>query len=176
MPCVLERFTAEIAIVVRACEERDLAALEWHGAFTTHRSFMHEQFERQQRGESVMLVADHDGFPLGQIWIDLVQRAAESTAVLWALRVLEPVQSAGIGRRLLAAAERVAHDAGFEVAEIGVERDNPRARRWYERSGYACTRGEVTEQTYVAPDGTSSRHVFDQTILQKALRAAGKRS
>jgi ribosomal protein S18 acetylase RimI-like enzyme len=176
MSRVLDRFSRRMDVIVRHCEPRDLPQLEWLGSFTPHRLFMREQFDRHRRGENVMLVADHAAFPVGQVWIDLAKRAAEHVAIIWALRVIASAQGLGIGRRLLTAAERVARAAGFDVAEIGVERDNPRVRIWYERIGYRYVRHDLTEQTYVSPDGALSRHVFDQTILRRELGVRPTRS
>ncbi|MDB4935512.1 MAG: N-acetyltransferase [Labilithrix sp.] len=172
MACVLDRFRRRLEIVVRHCEASDLPALEWFGSFSPHRGFMEEQFVRHGRGENVMLVADHAGFPVGQVWIDLVTQAGEGIATIWALRVIASLQRLGIGMRLLAAGEGVARAAGFDAAEIGVEHDNPGVRNWYERIGYRFVRDEVIEQTYRSADGDVSQRIFDQAILRKSLRAA----
>jgi hypothetical protein len=96
VPRVIERFTVEVPIAVRPCEERDLAPLEWLGLFTEHRAFIRAQLERHLCGKNVMLVADHAGFLVGQVWIELEKRAVERIAILWALRVIAPLQRVGI--------------------------------------------------------------------------------
>lgn len=168
-PRIIERLSVTLDVVVRTCEERDLTPLEWFGSFTAHRAFIRAQFERHLRGGNIMLVADRMGYPVGQIWIDLEKHVVERVALLWALRVIAPLQNVGIGRHLILAAEAVARAAGFRIAEMGVEKDNERARHLYERLGYAYVRDEVSEEPYVSPNGIASRHVFDQWILQKPL-------
>src|SRR5438093_11002918 len=64
-------FTVSFPITVRICRREDLPALEWFGLFTEHREIIRETFESQERGEAVMLIADLNGFPIGQVWINL---------------------------------------------------------------------------------------------------------
>ncbi len=163
-----DQFTLRVVVAIRPCEERDLEPLEWFGTFTPHRSFLRAQFERHLLGQNVFLVADHGGYPIGQLWIDLVARAAERGAMFWALRVLEPFQRLGIGQRLLAVGESVAESTGCETVEIGVEKTNEGAARLYRRLGFEHVGDQVTEETYATPDGPM-RHVYDQLIFRKRL-------
>ena len=169
---MLDEFVVCFGVYVRRCEERDLGPLEWFGAFTPHRAFIREQFERDRRGSNVMLVADRAGYPVGQVWIDLEKRAAERAAFVWALRVIEPLQGLGIGARLLSAAERVAGAAGAGCVEVGVEKKNVRARPFYERRGFVLVGEETAEQEYLGDDGSVSRQVYVQWIFRKAYTAA----
>ena len=164
-----DRFALRVVVAIRPCEERDLEPLEWLGSFTPHRTIIRAQFQRHLLGENVFLVADRGGFPIGQLWIDLVARARERAAVFWAFRVIEPFQRLGIGQRLLSFGENAARRAGFETVEIGVEKTNEGAARLYERLGFEHVGEQVTEETFVGPEGTV-RHVFDQLILRKSIR------
>jgi GNAT superfamily N-acetyltransferase len=166
---VIDRFCLGLEIVIRPCEERDLAPLEWLGSFKTHRAFMHTQFERHVAGKNVMLVADRDGYPVGQVWLDLERERERRAAFVWALRVIAPFQGLGLGGRLLAAAEAIAAAAEVDVVELGVIKGHRRTRSFYERCGYRRVRDEVSEELYVAPDGSRSHDVYDQCILQKRL-------
>lgn len=162
-------FRVCLDVEIRPCTGSDLRSLEWFGLFTAHRALFEEQFRRHLRGENLMLVADANGFPAGQVWIDLEKHADERMALLWALRVFPVLRGAGIGTRLLAAAERLARHRGFRALEIGVEKDNPAARRLYEARGYRLC-GEVAEPWgYVTPDGDEVRHVSDQWMLRKGI-------
>ena len=58
---------------------------------------MAEAFQRQQRGEVLMLVAEANRFPIGQLWIDLVKKQEESIGIIWALRVMPAFQNLGVG-------------------------------------------------------------------------------
>lgn len=159
----------DLELRIRRCRRRDLAKLEWFGAYTAHRAFLAAEFERHLRGENVMLVATHRDFPVGQVWLDLAKRSAEQIATIWALRVLEPFQGLGIARRLIAVAEEHAAAARAVAVEIGVEKRLEAVRAFYERLGFALVREERSEETYVAPDGSASRYVFDQWVLAKDL-------
>ncbi len=163
------RFRAVLELTVRPCEAHDLHKLEWFGQFTGHRVFIAAQFERHLRGENLMLVAAHRDFPVGQVWIDWTRSASASVASIWALRVMEPLQGLGIGGRLLAAAEDHARAARMHAAEIGVEKQATAVRSMYERLGYASSREEISQETYVAPDGTPHDYVYDLWILTKLL-------
>ncbi|HEV2148082.1 MAG TPA: GNAT family N-acetyltransferase [Longimicrobiaceae bacterium] len=168
-----DRFTRPVEVVIRTCREDDLEGLEWFGMFTPHREIIHEAFAMQRRGENLMLVAEANRFPVGQAWINLRARALLGTGLLWAVRVLPPFQGMGIGSRLLAAAEEALRARGFARAEIGVEKDNPDARRLYERVGYRVVREEYEEYEYTTPEGTHHRVPVDQWFLQKELSPRG---
>lgn len=162
-------FHVPLPVTVRACVEGDLPQLEWFGKFTPHREIIRDAYERQQRGENLMLVAEVNQFPVGQAWIDLAKKRSESVGVLWAVRVLRPFRRSGIGSRLLRVAERVLRERGYAAAEIGVERHNSAARRLYERLGYWTVGEEREEYDYTTPDGVYTRVPVDQWILRKRL-------
>lgn len=166
---VLARQTASLEVTVRWCTARDLPDLEWFGLFHHHRAIFLDAFARHERGENLMLVADLNGFPVGQAWIDLLKRRAENAGYIWAVRVLPPLQNAGIGSLLMQTAEQVLRDRGYEQAEVGVETENAGARRLYERLGYRCV-GELSETYgYTTPEGAEVHHLVEQWLLRKPL-------
>jgi len=166
---VFDRISLSLEFVIRECTEHDLPQLEWLGSLSSHRAFMRRQFTRHLRGVNVMLVADLAGYPVGQVWVDLEQWANSGGALIWALRVIDPLRNFGLGTKLLAAAEGVAEDAGRLFVELGVEKANERGRALYERLGYVAVGEELCEEDYVAPDGRIVRQVFDQAVLRKSL-------
>jgi GNAT superfamily N-acetyltransferase len=168
-PEVFDRYILPLEVVIRTTREEDLEGLEWFGMFTPHRKLIREAFERQERGEVVMLVAEVNGFPAAQAWVDLARKAVLSVGYLWAVRVLPAFQGKGIGTRLLAAAEEVVRARGLAAVEIGVEKDNPAARRLYERVGYHVAREEYEEYEYTTPEGARMRIPVDQWMMRKAL-------
>lgn len=171
-PEVFDRYTLPLEVVIRTTREEDLQGLEWFGMFTAHRALIREAFERQGRGEVVMLVAEVNGFPAGQVWVDLVRKAVLSVGYVWALRVLPVFQGQGIGTRLLAAAEEAIRARGLAAAEIGVEKDNPGARRLYERVGYRVAYELYEEYEYTTPEGVPMRVPVDQWMMRKPLQKA----
>ena len=155
----------------RRCRESDLAALEWHGLFTAHRRIIRMAFLRQKRGRNLMLVADANGLPIGQIWIDWTRSRRPSTAMFWAFRVLPWFQGRGIGVKLLEFAEETVRRKKFRAVELGVEKHNLRAARLYERLGYKRV-GELKEEFWsVQPDGRRIRHKLDEWLMRKQLEA-----
>jgi len=158
-----------IRVVFRPAREADLDAMEWFGEYTDQRQLIHDAFQRQQRGELLMLVATVGGFPVGQIWIDLTRQRHQRTGMLFALRVLFLFRGSGIGRVLVRAAEAELRRRGFTHAEIGAEKDNPRARALYERLGYTVIGERVDPLTYHKPDGERVEIGVDQWILSRPL-------
>ncbi len=134
---VLRPFQLELRVAIRRAQESDLPGLEWFGLFSGHRDIIRAAFDRQLLGDMEMLVADLNGFPVGQVWIDFRIGNVEDGASLWAVRVLPPLRRLGIGERLMRAAEAAAWRRGETVTSLTVERRNVDARRFYERLGYA---------------------------------------
>jgi ribosomal protein S18 acetylase RimI-like enzyme len=165
----LSAFSVPIEVIIRACRSEDLPALEWFGLFTEHREIIRSTFESQERGEAVMLVADVNGFPVGQVWINLALKRAELTGALWAVRVFPWLRNQGIGAHLIAAAEQVLRERGFTGVELGVEKENPNARRFYERLGYHVTETARGAFTYTTPEGATMCMAIDEWILRKEL-------
>lgn len=156
---------------VRACQTDDLRALEWSGAFTEHRAIIERTFERQQAGEAVMLLAvtrDAAAFPVGQVWLDFARR--RDRALIWAVRTHPSLIGRGIGAGLMRRAEAVALARGRVVAELGVEKANRPALRFYRRLGYRPA-GEFSETCrYRTPEGGEREWTIDQWRLRRRLK------
>jgi ribosomal protein S18 acetylase RimI-like enzyme len=165
----LQQCTVRLQVTIRTCRRDDLPALEWFGLFTAHRDLIRSAYEGQERGETLMLVAEAQGYPVGQVWIDLTRKGVDATGVLWAVRVFPFLQSLGIGAQLMTAAEAVLRRRGFTRAELGVERDNERAQRFYERLGYSVVGSQQGEYRYTTPEGVPVRVSTDLWILRKPL-------
>jgi ribosomal protein S18 acetylase RimI-like enzyme len=167
------RFTLHAEITIRPCTRDDLPGLEWYGLFSAHREVFRDAFARQERGDNLMLLAVLNGFPVGQAWIDLARHRAASAGLLWAVRVYPFLRGMGIGTRLLRAAEEAVRARGYEWAEIGVEKSNPRARRLYERLGYRAV-GELREKfRFARPDGEAVSEPLNEWVLRKRVCGPG---
>lgn len=166
---MIEQFSTSLTFCIRPVQRTDLPKLEWFGMFTQYRNIILQAFERQENAEVVMLVAEINHFPIGQVWIDLSKGSKASTGILWALRVLLPFQRLGIGRRLLISAENLLIERGFAIAEIGVEKDNMDARILYERLGYQIVKENVETWEYLTPDGQQIQETSIEWILHKRL-------
>lgn len=156
---------------IRPCVRADLPKLEWYGMFAPHQGLIQEAFERQEKGENLMLVAEVNDFPAGQIWIDLVRKRAEAAGVLWAMRVFPAMQMLGIGSRLLQVAEGVLAAGHYDWAELSVTKENPSAKQWYERRGYRVMAEEINQYNFTTPDGFEARIAEDAWVMRKPLAA-----
>jgi ribosomal protein S18 acetylase RimI-like enzyme len=163
-------FDVTMQVAIRPCMREDLEKLEWFGLFARYRQLFADTFTRSEMGEIVMLVADVNEFPVGSVWIDLVKQREQSTGVLYALRVLPPLQNLGIGTRLIAAVEVLLQKRGYKIVELGVEKNNPDAKRLYERLGYRLLRDNLEKWEIVTPGGQTVQEQVDEWIMQKILR------
>jgi GNAT superfamily N-acetyltransferase len=126
---------------IRPAFADDLATLV---AVLGERHWFSDRLARQQRGGGVLLVAWLDGRPVGEVFLECdlakepeVRRHLPGVPRLDHLEVPGPFQGRGIGTALIRAAEDTARQLGYERIALGVGLDNPKARRLYERLGYA---------------------------------------
>lgn len=168
---MLDQFVIPLDVTIRYCFRHDLQSLEWFGLFREQRELFHAAYERQERGEIMMLVAEVNRFPTGQVWIDLVKKQNEGVGILWALRVLPALQRLGIGTRLVGSAETLLRERGFNFAELGVEQNNSRAQRLYERLGYRVVTSNIEHWHYTTPDGEVRQASANEWIMYKPLNA-----
>ncbi|WP_372624636.1 GNAT family N-acetyltransferase [Falsiroseomonas sp.] len=167
---LLDRFAARLDVSIRHCREADLPLLEWFGAFTQHRQIFREAFDLQRQGNALMLVAVVRDFPVGQAWLDFRPKRGFEAPVVWAVRVLEPLQGAGVGRGLLSALVAIARRRGHDRLQLGVGKENAAARLFYQRLGWRIT-GELQESfSYTTPEGEAVTHALDDWIMTKDLR------
>jgi GNAT superfamily N-acetyltransferase len=135
----LELVTAKAEI--RPASDIDLATLV---AVLGERHWFTDRLVRQQRGGGVVLVAWLEDHPVGEVFLECepatepeVRRQLPGVPRLDHLEVAGPFQGRGIGTALIGAAEDTARRLGHERIALGVGLDNPKARRLYERLGYA---------------------------------------
>jgi GNAT superfamily N-acetyltransferase len=158
----------QLSVEFRLCAEDDLPALEWMGLYTLQREIIRSAFEAQQRGEALMLLAISGGFPVGQVWLDFTRGGGVKRPLLWAMRVFPPLQGRGLGSGLMRRAEALAASRGAEEIELGVERDNEDARRFYERFGYHSVGSSVDEVKFMF-EGHPMQMTVDKQIMRKRL-------
>jgi ribosomal protein S18 acetylase RimI-like enzyme len=164
-----DQFVITLPVSIRSCRPTDLANLEWFGLLTEYRQTIAEAFRRFQKGEILMLVAEVDRFPAGQVWVDLTKLREGAIGVLWALQVFIPFQNLGIGTALIAAAEERLKTLDFLISELGVEKDNVQAKQLYERLGYEVVRENLEEWEYTPPGGMTVHVTSDEWIMHKSL-------
>ncbi|MEA2630491.1 MAG: hypothetical protein QOE66_710 [Chloroflexota bacterium] len=96
------------------------------------------RLERFATPEARVIVAEHDGALLGFIAIHALPRFEHDD---WIVRVLALVVDAGarergVGRSLMAEAERVGRELGAAFIELTAGHHRPEARQLYESLGY----------------------------------------
>lgn len=166
-----------LKVDIRPAVEDDLPALERHlgrGYPTKHRT----RFALQAAGKAVYLVAWYGNIPIGHVLVEWegaheepLASALRGCPILSDLYIVEPLQSRGIGSRLLDAAEDLAQHNGAHQLALGVAIDNPRARSLYQRRGYQDSGiGEYTSR-WQEIDEHRRQHWFEEreTCLVKSL-------
>jgi ribosomal protein S18 acetylase RimI-like enzyme len=129
-------------LTLRDLSPADERMLEWHGG-PDLRSFYQRQTQAHQSGEIHVLIAagEHEGhsdFPIGQAAIHWQGKPTHPQIPdIQSLRVHPHYRGAGIGSRLVRACEEYSRLKGHERISLSVALDNSRARRLYERLGYA---------------------------------------
>lgn len=173
----LERssMSIDMQIVFRLAARSDLPKLEWFGMYRHYRNLFMRSFREQLRGRRLMLVADCEGFPVGQIFIQLKSNDSlyangNDRAYLYSLRVMEMFQHKGIGTRLLHEAEAYVMERGFSWTTIAAAKDNEGARRLYERLGYRVFGEDPGQWSYVDHEGRTRFVAEPCWTLEKALR------
>ena len=83
-----------------------------------------------------------------------------SSAYIYSFRVRPPYRGTGIGTLLLKTAETDVGKRGYQWITLNVGRDNPDARRLYERLGYIVVADEPGRWSYLDHNG-HRRHVHE---------------
>ncbi len=130
------------ALTIRDLSPTDERALEWQGGPDLRSFYQRQTLAHQAGGIHVLIAAgrheDQDDFPIGQAAIHWQGKPTHPQIPdIQSLRVHPDYRGAGIGSRLVRACEEYSQRKGHERISLSVALDNPRARRLYERLGYA---------------------------------------
>ncbi len=162
-------------LLIRPLTARDLPELEWEGRYVHFRNLYLKTFNEYQQGVRMMLVAEHGGCIIGQIFI--LYGTIESdpypdryTAYLYSLRVRPEMRNKGVGRRLILEAEKDLIRRGFTRVLIAVAKVNDGALRLYERMGYSRIGDDPGAWSYTDHAGRLQRVNEPSFILDKLLR------
>ncbi len=156
-------------------EQSDLPKLEWHGEYRHFRRVFEQAFEDQQRGTRLMLLAKVNEWPIGQIFIQLNNYDSFSTispkrSYFYSLRVMDAFQSKGIGTALLQEAQTILINRRYDSVSIAAAKENPGARRLYERLGFHVFTEDDGRWNYVDDEGKTRYVVEPCWILEKSLK------
>lgn len=116
-----------------------------------------ERLASPPRPPAAVLVAEIDGEVCGFASVGAARDDDEAAGELYAIYVDPDHWGAGVGRALLAEAERRLSNGGFVEATLWVLDDNPRARRFYEAAGWEHDGGSKRE-THLDTEVTEVRY------------------
>ena len=167
-------------IILRHVRREDLPALEWGGEYTHFRRVFVQACQRAQQGLSVLWVADLPGTGIiAQVFIQLSCDRLEladghSRAYLYSFRVKPPYRSAGLGTRMLQTVWQDIIRRGYQELTLTVGKDNPDARRMYERHGFQLVADEPGVWYYLDDRGTYQQVVEPAWRMVKQNHANGR--
>ncbi len=169
------RLALSVDVVLRLAKRSDLPKLEWYGQYAHFRAVYRRTFHEMQSGNRLMLVADCQDYPIGQVFIQLrsqEQHIAQDgrRAYLYSLRVMEMFRGLGIGSRLVYEAESILAAMGYTWVTIAAAKTNAKARNLYERLGYRVFGEDPGDWSY-----TDHRNIVQYVhdpcwLLEKNLR------
>ncbi len=165
----------QLQVVLRPAEPADLPKLEWFGQYTHFRRVFQRAYEDQLAGRRLMLVADLNGWPVGQVFMQLdslddIPSENGKRGYLYSLRVLDPLQGQGLGTALIYEAEAILTSRNYGSVSIAAAKDNLGARRLYERLGYHVFMEDNGRWQFVDHEGRTRQVNEPCYVLEKFLR------
>ena len=145
----------------------EVAELTWSGN-PAHLRSVAAALQRAAQGlEDYLVVRAPGGQPVAKMRIDYTSEA--DTGLFSQLAVIGPLQGLGIATLLIGAGEQRTRTRGLAFAALGVEDDNPQARRLYERLGYQAVGRQHASWDYEDDNGMLQVYETTLTILRKRL-------
>jgi ribosomal protein S18 acetylase RimI-like enzyme len=157
---------ARLLAVGDLCDD-DLACLAWSGNPAHLRSVAAALRRAARALEDYLVVRAPGGQPVAKMRVDYTSEA--DSGVFSQLAVMEALQGLGIATMLIGAGEQRVRTRGLAFAALGVEDDNPRARRLYERLGYQPAGRQHASWEVEDDDGVLRLYETTLTILRKRL-------
>jgi len=106
--------------------------------------------------QTALVAEDDAGHIVG--WCTVApSRDADADGELWGIYVLADAWGSGVGTALMAAGVEALREAGYREVILWVLEDNPRARRFYEREGWALD-GSRKEDEFLGVKVTEVRY------------------
>ena len=148
------------------CDD-DLAGLAWSGN-PAHLRSVAAALQRAVQGlEDYLVARAPGGQAVAKMRADYTSEAG--TGVFSQLAVVGRLQGLGIATMLIGAGEQRVRARGLTFAGLGVEDNNPRARRLYERLGYQASGRQHASWEYEDDDGVLRLYETTLTILRKRV-------
>jgi ribosomal protein S18 acetylase RimI-like enzyme len=155
------------SLVIDDLVHDDLDKIAWSGD-PRHPIMVGQVLDRVAGGEVAYLaVRAPNGWPVAKVGIDFA--TYPDAGVLWQFATHPGLQGQGVGSHLIAGAERRIVSRGRPLARIGVEDDNPGARRLYERLGFVVDGHDTESWERSDGDGRVTTHHAQVTRMRKDL-------
>lgn len=152
-----------VRLEVLDLEARHLPSIGWSGS-RTHLENVAQQLDRVPSGEVEYLGVFADGQPVSKGGVDFAVEPGAAT--VWQVATHPRLEGLGLATTLVCELEARAARRGITSLRLGVEPDNARARRLYERLGYHAI-GE-SEASWVAERDDGSRYLYATKIVEMA--------
>lgn len=161
---------------LRPLEEADLPDLEWEGEYRHFRRLYQGHYRSCKHGYSCSWVAcDESNRAIGQVFILLNSKDTnvadgQHCAYLYSFRIRENWRGQGLGNYMLAYVEEQLALRDYMWLRLNVAKDNPAARRLYERRAYVVIGSDPGIWQY--QDEFGAWHTIDEPAWKmiKALR------
>jgi ribosomal protein S18 acetylase RimI-like enzyme len=133
----------------------DLTAMEWGGEYLRYRRLYRDIWKSSLQGYALLWVVEAGEFGLiGQLFVQLKSARreladGETRAYIYGFRIMPQYRGFGVGSCLMSLVERDLYHRGFRTIALNVNRDNPKAKRLYERLGYQVTAAEAGKWSYI---------------------------
>lgn len=150
---MLEKMIGQVCF--RLIKHSDLSALEWEGEFIHFRRLYAEVYQRVQRGDGAMWVAElAEGKIIGQLFISFTSNRPElsngqNRAYIYGFRIRPEYRNQGMGSAMMHRVEADLRSKGYRIVTLNVAQDNPTALRLYKRLGYRIVSYESGEWSYI---------------------------
>lgn len=161
---------------IRRLAYEDLPALEWNGEFIHFRNVYEGVYRRMQNGTAEAWVAEsgRDGI-VGQVFLQLDCDRPElangwNRAYLYSFRIKPEYRNLGLGTRMLDVLQNYLVKRKFTRLTLNVARDNPDARRLYERLGFQIVADEPGIWSYKDHNGKIQTVEEPSWRMEKKLR------
>ncbi len=169
---IFKQLPLNLTIDFRLAGQDDLPKLEWEGQYTHFRKIFEYTYSEQLAGRRLMLLADFNDYPIGQIFILLHSRRARTKhGYFYSLRVMTPFRGVGLGTELIRQAENRLLEQHVYSATIAVAKDNTGALRLYERNGYRIYAEDEGRWSYTNHTGKHVQVHEPCWMLEKHLRS-----
>lgn len=163
-------------VIIRRMIRSDLPALEWGGEFAHFRRLYRDIFNNAAKGKATLWVADLQGVGvIGQLFVQISSARPEladglTRGYIYGFRIQPLFRGNGLGTQMMDIAEADLSNRGFYWVTLNVAKENWRARRLYERLGYAVIGSEEGKWNYMDEKGI--RHEVHEPAwrMEKRLR------